>query len=173
MKTIILGLAGVGVVAGGIYWTSNSNTYVKKVVMEKGENAMEKVSHAMEKTGDTVMEKVDNGMIKDNSAMIKKSGSFVKLVDTDISKLSGKIVLDFSATWCPACQTIKKDIEASLSGIPSDVTIVLVDYDANQDLRVKYGVTGQHTFVQVNSDGEKIKLWRGGITLEDILAQIQ
>ena len=111
-------------------------------------------------------------MEKDNSVLMEKAGLFIKLTDTDISKLSGKIVLDFSATWCPSCQVVKKDIEANLSDIPSDVTIVLVDYDTNQTLRIQYGVTGQHTFVQVNSAGEKMKLWRGGITLEDILKEI-
>jgi thiol-disulfide isomerase/thioredoxin len=104
---------------------------------------------------------------------MSKVGKFVNWEEVNLADLDGKIVLDFSATWCPSCVQIKKDIENSLSDIPADVTIVLVDYDSNKDLRVKYGVTSQHTFVQVKNNGEKIKLWQGGKTLEDVLANIE
>ena len=82
------------------------------------------------------------------------------------------IVLHFSATWCPSCRTIDKDINASLSDIPDGLEIYKVDYDTNIDLRKKYGVTTQHTFVKVDAAGNKINKWTGGTTLEDVLAKI-
>ncbi len=37
--------------------------------------------------------------------------------------------------------------------MPDGFTIIKVDYDSNQDLRQKYGVTLQTTFVKVDADG--------------------
>ena len=47
---------------------------------------------------------------------------------------------------------------AKLDKIPAGINIVEVDYDSHQDLRVKYGVRTQHTFVQVDQGGNKIKM---------------
>lgn len=72
-----------------------------------------------------------------------------KLADTD-----GTILLFFHAPWCPQCRSIEASIEQD--GVPSGVTVYKVDYDSHQDLRQKYGVTIQTTFVKVNAKGEKL-----------------
>jgi hypothetical protein len=36
------------------------------------------------------------------------------------------------------------------------------DYDSNNELKKKYGVTYQHTFVQIDSNGNMITKWNGG-----------
>lgn len=82
------------------------------------------------------------------------------------------IVLNFSATWCPSCRTVDKDINANISSIPAGVEIYKVDYDTNVALRKQYGITTQHTFVVVNSDGSMIKKWSGGSTLKDVLGNL-
>ncbi|MFT7645030.1 MAG: thioredoxin 1 [Candidatus Paceibacteria bacterium] len=82
------------------------------------------------------------------------------------------IVLNFSATWCPSCRTVDKNINADLSSIPAGVEIYKVDYDTNVALRKQYGVTTQHTFVLVSSDGAMVKKWVGGSTLKDVLAKL-
>jgi hypothetical protein len=38
------------------------------------------------------------------------------------------------------------------------------DYDTSNDLKTKYGVTYQHTFVQIDSSGNAITKWVGGDT---------
>jgi hypothetical protein len=38
----------------------------------------------------------------------------------------------------------------------------LVDYDNSKDLQKKYGVTYQHTFVQIDENGEALSKWNGG-----------
>lgn len=64
-------------------------------------------------------------------------------------------VLFFHAPWCPQCVALDKDIAAS--DLPDDVAIFKVDYDSNQELRKKYGVTLQTTFVLVDTNGEQVK----------------
>ncbi len=41
------------------------------------------------------------------------------------------------------------------------------------DLKKKYGVTYQHTLVQVDAAGNTIKKWSGGNTLSSVLSMIQ
>jgi len=67
-------------------------------------------------------------------------------------------VLFFHASWCPSCRTAESNLlKDDFSS--EDIAVLKVDYDSSIDLRKKYGVTSQHTFVQVDSDGELIKKW--------------
>ena len=56
--------------------------------------------------------------------------------------------------------------------IPEDVVIFRVDYDTEEELKEKYGVTYQHTFVVVDTEGEAVTKWNGG-DLEMILEKVQ
>ena len=82
------------------------------------------------------------------------AGSYVEYSAAAISEAEGRTFLFFHAPWCSQCGEIEKDIVAE--GVPEGVSIVKVDYDSHQDLRQKYGVTLQTTFVEVDSDGKKL-----------------
>jgi thiol-disulfide isomerase/thioredoxin len=101
------------------------------------------------------------------------AGDYISYNNTDLSSLEGKIVLDFSAPWCPSCRKLGKDINNSLMDIPAGVTLLKVDYDSETALKVRYGVTRQHTLVQVDQAGNMIKKWSGGNTLESIINELQ
>lgn len=83
------------------------------------------------------------------------------------------VVLFFNATWCPTCRALVRDIEDNLSNIPEGVVILSVDYDTFTNLRQKYGVTYQHTFVQVDSSGNQIHKWASSATLRALLSEIK
>lgn len=83
------------------------------------------------------------------------AGAYIDYSSTAVADADGRVFLFFHATWCPQCVSLDGDIKAE--GVPSGVTIVKVDYDANQDLRAKYGVTQQTTFVEVDASGEKLQ----------------
>ncbi|MCK5216091.1 MAG: thioredoxin family protein [Candidatus Omnitrophica bacterium] len=70
-----------------------------------------------------------------------------------------KRVLYFFAPWCPSC--IAGDKKLKNVSIPEGVAVFKVDYDFSTELKSKYGVVRQHTFVQVDDQGEKIALWYG------------
>ncbi|MDU7361103.1 MAG: thioredoxin family protein [Propionibacteriaceae bacterium] len=70
-----------------------------------------------------------------------------------------KQVLFFAASWCPDCKAIDKALMADASSIPDGVSVVKVDYDKATDLRKQYGVTMQHTFVQVDDMGKEVAQW--------------
>jgi len=84
----------------------------------------------------------------------------------------GDVVLFFHATWCPTCRSLDADITANADAIPSDLTLLKTDYDTSGELRRKYGVTRQHTMVQVDAAGDLIKKWDGGQTLSSVLEDI-
>jgi len=84
----------------------------------------------------------------------------------------GPVVLFFKATWCPSCQALDADIKENLEDIPENVTILEVDYDEYTDLRQQYGVTTQHTLVQIDENGDAIQKWSGGSTLDTVLAKL-
>lgn len=94
--------------------------------------------------------------------------------DQQLAKLAteSRVVLNFAATWCPSCQATYRDIQLNYSRVPEDVTLVFVDYDQARALRVRYGVTSQHTFVSLDSQANKVELWVGSRTLAAILARL-
>ena len=129
--------------------------------------AMKKVEAdaAMKKTeADAAMKKTE-GMAP---AMLKGSYSaysVAKLANADHSK----VVLDFTASWCPTCQEAAKNFKATAT--PDGLTLLTVDYDKSTALKQKYGVTYQHTFVQVDKNGKLLKKWSGSSTYDEVVKQ--
>jgi len=68
-------------------------------------------------------------------------------------------ILFFHANWCPECRAFEQAITEG--SIADGVQIVKVDYDNSDDLRQKYGVTIQTTFVKVTSSGDRVSSWVG------------
>lgn len=46
--------------------------------------------------------------------------------------------------------------------IPENMVLMKTDYDTYTELKKKYGVTYQHTFVQVDENGNELTKWNGG-----------
>lgn len=160
---------GIGaiVIIGGIYFISAG----------KDDSMMEKDSGVMTEEakmeGDGAMMEGSDDTAMEGDTMMKKGSyepySAEKLARAD----SGDVVLFFRASWCPMCKAIDADIRANISKIPADLTILDVDYDNSSDMKKKYGVTYQHTFVQVDSKGTALKKWNGSPTLAALVAEVQ
>jgi thiol:disulfide interchange protein len=76
--------------------------------------------------------------------------------------------LFFHADWCSTCQNFEKQILAS-KDIPRDVIILKVNYDTATELKKKYSILSQSTFVQVDSQGNMYKRWLGKSNISDII----
>ena len=106
----------------------------------------------------------ESTMAKEETPMIKKEGSYGAY---DASKLAlakdgGHVVIFFHAAWCPSCRAADADILGKLDTIPAGVHILKADYDQEVALKQKYGVTTQHTFVEVDATGVLVQKWSGG-----------
>ncbi len=94
------------------------------------------------------------------------------------SAAAGRRVLFFYANWCPICRPADASFKESLDEIPQDLTLIRVNYnDTDTDeeekaLAQKYGVTYQHTFVQIDGTGAEIVKWNGG-AIDELLANIK
>lgn len=82
---------------------------------------------------------------------------------------SSNVVLFFNASWCPTCRNTVKSLDAD--GAPAGLTVVSVDFDDASELRRKYGVTVQHTFVQVDEDGKALTKFTGPESGAEIAAR--
>lgn len=102
-----------------------------------------------------------------------KVGSYETYDASKISRAeSGTVILFFHASWCPSCRALNSDIEKNISNIPEQVSILKTNYDTETELKKKYGITYQHTLVQVDQNGEMIKKWSGSPSLSSLLSQI-
>lgn len=75
----------------------------------------------------------------------------------------GRPVLFFAATlWCQTCSELDKEIKERFQELPSDVMILKVDYDNDREMKRKWGITTQHTLIQLDSNGSEVNRWIGG-----------
>ncbi len=81
-------------------------------------------------------------------------------------------VLFFHASWCPSCRAAEANFQKD-DFSKTDLSILKVDFDSSTDLRKKYGVTSQHTFVQVDASGELIAKWGGSNNLSGITSKLK
>ena len=131
-----------------------------------------------EKDGMDLIGSEENNVMMMQDTMIPDSGSsmiggkidFTTLEHAMEIALSGPAVLFFYAGWCPACRTAIHDIDENIDQL-ANITVIIVNYDKEKALKKKYGVTYQHTYVRINSSGEKIAIWSGG-GVEKILKKI-
>lgn len=62
-------------------------------------------------------------------------------------------ILFFHAPWCSECRAFEQAIQSGT--VPAGVQILKVDYDTRTDLRQKYGVRIQSTFVELDDDDDQ------------------
>lgn len=61
-----------------------------------------------------------------------------------------RILLFFHADWCPTCRNFEKQI--SETTLPKDIVIYKVDYDTADELKKKYSILSQSTWVQIDTN---------------------
>jgi thiol-disulfide isomerase/thioredoxin len=85
---------------------------------------------------------------------------------------ASNVVLFYNAYWCSTCKAARDGFEAGLSEMPEDLTIVLVDFDENTEMRKKHDVIVQHTFIEVDSAGNELQRWYGSTTVAELVEKI-
>lgn len=73
-----------------------------------------------------------------------------------------KVVLFFHAQRCPTCRRADKDLTNNVAELPWDVVVFKVNYDEEKELKQQYGVTSQHTFVEIDATKTMIAKMQGG-----------
>ena len=168
---IVVGVIILLVIGNGIYAYLNNKNDAMMENEQMAQKTMEE-KQAMEEK-ETMMKKDETSMA-DKSDTMMKAGSYEAYSADKLARAeTGDVVLFFHASWCPSCRGLNSNIESNLKSIPEGVTILKTDYDKETELKKKYGVTYQHTLVQVDKDGNLIKKWSGSPTLTSLVSQIQ
>jgi len=81
----------------------------------------------------------------------------------------GTVVYAFLATWCPDCKATAADVEKNFGMLPSNFTLIYVNYDTQTTLKQKYGIVYQHSYVQIDASGKKLAAWSGTRTVDAIV----
>lgn len=132
----------------------------------------------------------DTNQIENQSATAKEQGENEPEETTTVSSSTGfgyvdysektladsslsKRVLFFHAPWCSVCNFYEGQIEDK--PVPSDVTILKIDFDSEDALKQQYKVTTQSTFVLLDSEGNIVESWpfaRGLKGIDDLYSKI-
>jgi len=107
----------------------------------------------------------------ESSKVTSNSGRYISLREYESTRSShsnSDVVLFFNANWCSTCKLARDNFEKTLEEFPDNLTIVLVDFDSETDLKKEYGVLIQHTFVQISNSGKELAKWTGSITVKDV-----
>jgi thiol-disulfide isomerase/thioredoxin len=182
MQTVILSVLAL-ILAGGIYWIASGSpevpapTTAKDDVMMDADSSTEKdamINDAMKKEpADAMKENDERVMEKEMGAMMRKGSIEAYSPDKLALAQSGKVVIFFHATWCPICRALDAEAVANPSLVPDGVTVLKVDYDTATALKQKYGVTVQHTFVQVDASGASLAKWSDATTYAQLFARLK
>jgi len=155
---IVVAVLGIGA------FTLSQNSSQSDTIMPREDAAM-KPTDTLMKNDELTMKNTDDTMIGDKMM----SSQYVEYLKTALDNAStSRRVLFFYASWCPTCRQADLNFKENESKIPEDVTIIRVNYNDSEtdqeekDLAKKYGVTYQHTFVQIDGEGKEITKWNGG-----------
>lgn len=179
-KMVLVIIAIALVVIGAWYWGGDTGsadaTTTGQNELQSGESTQSGVDEPNEMSDEVEM--VDKVMADKETSLDEggetMKGSYEAYAPEKLALASeGDVVLFFKADWCPSCRALDSDITANRDAIPEGVTILDVDYDDEIELKKKYGITTQHTFVQVDAEGNAIKKWTGSPTLARLVTEIE
>jgi thiol-disulfide isomerase/thioredoxin len=140
---------------------NSKSSWTKEEMMAMEKDPNRKMDSKMDSTmKDDQMVKEDammkNTMMKEGDKMMSNTGYMSYSADAATKNSEGVNVIFFHAPWCPSCKSIDADITKNVSSIPARFNILKADFDTSTELKKKYGVTQQSTFVKIDKNGNKV-----------------
>lgn len=151
------------VVTGGFLLFGNKNANPEATLTGNQAVAIEQenTQTALGQTEASTVEKVEQ------PTQSTAPGAYVDYSDAKLAAAQdGKRILFFHAPWCGVCKFFEDEILEQ--GVPTGVTVLKIDYDSSTELKKKYGVQIQSTFVLLDGNGDIVKTWPYGIGLTSI-----
>lgn len=186
--TVLVGTILIIIILAGFFFYSSQNTNEAMMQIDQkagnsiqqsgssAENEKMELNKESSSTGSSMAKNDSNDQMSDTKLQSTRYSEFDQVTFDKYSQ--NKKVLFFYASWCPTCRPADSDFEKNKNNIPDDITVIRVNYndpdtdDAEKALASKYGVTYQHTYVQIDSQGKQIAKWNGG-GLNELLANIK
>ncbi len=76
----------------------------------------------------------------------------------DAQKADKPVALHFHADWCPTCRAQNKALQTLKTEKGLDITVLVVNYDTERDLKRRFKVNAQSTFVVLRGQQEWARL---------------
>ena len=173
MNKNILILLALGAIGLTYYFATSSNS----AMMPKEE--MMAASPSPVSTDAAMMKDEKMMEAPSDSNMMKKSTQYLMYEDGVLEANStARRILFFYASWCPNCRPVDAELTKRVAELPEGVVVIRVNYNdpetdaAEKALASKYGVTYQHTFVEIDGSGEKVQTWNGG-SVDMLLSKVK
>lgn len=140
---------------------SSTSSASSDAMMEQGSSSVQSVDGMMEASSSAMSHSASSVAVTQKSAAAKPApvamnGMYAAYHDGVIGN-GETSVLFFHAAWCPYCQQADKDLTQWYGSTGFPLTVYKVDYDTQTELKSRYGVTTQHTFVKIDGSGNAVK----------------
>lgn len=156
MKTfLVILIALIAAIASGYYVTHGMNDYVAG-----GESAVSSSSNMLDALMVASSSSQSSVSVGNTSSAEAEGASYLAYHEGVIGN-GERAVLFFHAAWCPFCRTADIDLKAIYGAGQASVNTYRIDYDTATELRKRYGVTYQHTFVVIDGEGNAKKTIQG------------
>lgn len=169
---LLIGGIGIAIVRGRTGTMTESGSMSKTSVVKQDDAMMKKTDNAMENAdGSDQVEGEKSMMVQDSRYISYSPEAFAE-------RAKIRRVLFFFANWCPTCRPADANFTKEMAQIPADVTLFRVNYNdtetdaAEKELAQTYGITYQHTYVQIDTDGAVVTKWNGG-QIAELLTNIK
>lgn len=87
--------------------------------------------------------------------------------ETEVINSNKKVLVDFYATWCMPCKSLKPTIE-QIANENKDLKVVEIDVDKCESLVLKYNIQAMPTLVVIEN-GEEVNRIVGAVPKKNIL----
>jgi thiol-disulfide isomerase/thioredoxin len=163
MQTIAIIIAVVVLIFGVGYLATNSSNDATSTPQAKTESSVEVTLE----TEDASTQETESSSTEDSA------GRYVSYDAEEVAQSDAEhILLFFHATWCPSCRALDADITANTESIPDGVEIYKVDYDTQTALKQQYGVTTQHSVIEIDSTGVAQSAITHPLTFEKVISTL-
>jgi thiol-disulfide isomerase/thioredoxin len=164
MKTVSIVIGVVILILGAGYLVTNSNTDSAPVVPEEVESQVEQES---------AVDRESTEAPQEPQAADTPAGTYTLYDAEQIAQSDADtILLFFHATWCPSCRALDADILANADSIPAGVEIYKLDYDTQTALKRQYGVTTQHSVIEIDATGAAQSSISHPLTFQAVIATL-
>jgi thiol:disulfide interchange protein len=174
-KLVIGGIGAIVIVSAAIFYllSNGDSQNPSSQPLAQAPNTDNSASGTIPEGSDQQVDASDNPISQDSNTNRYPAYSNEVLA----SSSNKRRVLFFYANWCPTCKVANDEFSANPNGIPEGVVLIRANYndtDTDQDekaLAQKYNITYQHTFVEIDGQGNEVKKWNGG-GLDDLIKNL-
>lgn len=148
--------------------TGQAHDFAGRVIEENGDKVTEKIAETGKERIGEALKGIGEKILYEEY----DDPGYFGVYDQSIFDQYEHNILFFTAQWCPSCQQLEEVVESKKSFIPPHVSIMKVDFE-DQNMKEKYEVVKQHTFILLDKEKNEIKRWTNSDTLEDIIYNTQ